>query len=83
MMPSDRRTTLRRDVFRTGEIWIDSRSEPINCIVRNASIAGALIEVLTTDEIPAHFWLWVSQINLNKSCLVVRRTQHLFGVAFL
>ena len=81
-MSAERRATPRRDLFRIGEIWADGRRDPINCLVRNSSPTGALIEVLKTHAVPDTFRLTVGWIGLDKPCHVVRRTTHMLGVAF-
>jgi hypothetical protein len=81
-MSLERRVAPRRDIFRIGEIWPDDSPQPINCLVRNSSTTGALIEVAWTGPVPDRFRLTVERIGLDKPCCVVRRTTHMLGVAF-
>jgi hypothetical protein len=82
-MLDDRRARPRRDVFRLGELLPDGALTPINCLVRNTSEVGALIEVEETAGLPHTFWLNIESLRMNKRCLVVRQTKHLFGVTFM
>ena len=81
-MESERRVTGRQIMFRIGEIKSANCPIEINCLVRDTSATGALIEVRETDGIPEHFELEVPSVRLLKSCRVVRRTKHMLGVAF-
>lgn len=82
-MLAERRARPRRDVFRLGELLPDGALTPINCLVRNTSEVGALIEVKETAGLPQTFWLSIESLRMNKRCLVVRQTKHLFGVTFM
>lgn len=82
-MVEERRGRPRRDVFRLGELLPDGALTPIDCLVRNASEIGALIEVKETAGLPQTFWLNVECLRMNKRCVVVRQTKHLFGVTFV
>jgi hypothetical protein len=82
-MLDDRRARPRRDVFRLGELLPDGALTPINCLVRNTSEVGALIVVKETAGLPHTFWLNIESLRMNKRCLVVRQTKHLFGVTFM
>jgi hypothetical protein len=79
----ERRAQPRKDVFRIGELFADDGAGPINCIVRNSSVNGALIEVKETAGLPHAFRLHVQSIGIDKRCVVVRQTKHLLGVTFL
>jgi hypothetical protein len=80
---SDHRRSLRRDLFRLGELHPPSWSYPFECLVREASTHGALIEVGQTDGLPDEFTLTVQGTGLCKRCRVVRRMGRCFGVEFL
>lgn len=47
-MQQERRASPRKDLMRIGEIFFDHARLTVNCIVRNYSDAGALIEVRST-----------------------------------
>ncbi|WP_267422751.1 hypothetical protein [Methylobacterium sp. GC_Met_2] len=82
-MIEERRGRPRRDLFRLGELLPDGALTSIDCLVRNASEGGALIEVLETEGLPQTFWLKVETLRMNKRCQVARRTKHLLGVIFI
>ena len=81
-MMEERRARPRRDVYRLGELLPDGALTPIDCLVRNTSEVGALIEVKETDGLPQTFWLNVESVQINRYCRVVRQTKHLLGVIF-
>ena len=79
---AEHRRALRRDLFRLGELHPVGWSYPIDCLVREASTDGALIEVGRTADLPEEFTLTVESTGLTKRCRVVRRTERCLGVAF-
>ena len=81
-MPVDQRSVTRKQIFRIGEIHIEDYSYPIDCLVRDSSNNGALIEVGHTDIIPETFRLRIPSSGLDVPCRVIRRTAHMLGVAF-
>ena len=81
-MDVEQRAAVRGDVFRAGELWVGEQLQPIDCLVRNSSAIGALIEVRTTEGIPELLRLTITTTKLDRSCIVVRRTAHVLGVAF-
>lgn len=81
-METERRETGRQIMFRIGEITFANAASEINCLVRDTSATGALIEVRETEGIPERFALEVPSVRFLKSCRVVRRTKHMLGVAF-
>jgi hypothetical protein len=82
-MSSERARANRSDVFRIGEIVHPGAPEGLDCLVRNTSETGALIEVATTDVVPERFHLRISAHRLERACRVTRRTAHMLGVAFV
>jgi hypothetical protein len=82
-MIEKRRAHSRKDLFPIGELLSDDGAPPTDCLVRNSSEAGALMEVKETAGLPQTFRLYVESTGLDKRCVVVRQTKHLFGVAFL
>jgi hypothetical protein len=81
-MREERRRVPRADLFRIGELWLQDEAEPVDCLVRNISSRGALLEVRTTDGIPETFRLTIERAGLDRSCAVARRTAHCLGVTF-
>jgi hypothetical protein len=79
---AEQRRAPRRDLFRLGELHPVGWSYPIDCLVREASADGALIEVGQTMDLPDAFTLTIQSTGLTKHCQVVRRTERCLGVAF-
>ena len=78
----EQRRAPRRDIFRLGELHPPGWSYPFECLVRETSVNGALIEVGQTDGLPDEFTLTVQNTGIRKRCQVVRRTERYLGVAF-
>jgi hypothetical protein len=78
----EHRRSLRRDLFRLGELQPVGWPYPFECLVREASEHGALIEVGQTTGLPDAFTLTVQSTGMRKRCQVVRRTERCLGVAF-
>lgn len=78
----DQRRVPRRDIFRLGELHPPGWSYPFECLVHEASVNGALIEVGQTAGLPDEFMLTVQSTGIRKRCQVVRRTERYLGVAF-
>lgn len=76
------RRAPRQDLFRLGELRPSDWSYPLDCLVREASAHGALIEVGCTATLPDEFTLTVQSTGMSKRCRVVRRTERCLGVAF-
>ncbi|MGU3537703.1 PilZ domain-containing protein [Methylobacterium sp. A54F] len=81
-MRAERRRVPRADLFRIGELWLQDEPEPVDCLVRNISGEGALLEVRTTAGIPETFRLTIERAGLDRPCTVARRTAHCLGVTF-
>lgn len=79
---AEHRRSLRRDLFRLGELQPAGWSYPFECLVRETSEHGALIEVGQTTGLPEEFTLTIPSTGLRKRCKVVRRTERCLGVAF-
>jgi hypothetical protein len=76
------RRAPRQDLFRLGELRPTGWSYPLDCLVREASAHGALIEVGWTTTLPDEFTLTIQSTGMSKRCKVVRRTERCLGVAF-
>ena len=79
---AEHRKAPRQDLFRLGELRPTGWSYPLDCLVRETSAHGALIEVGWANGLPDEFTLTVQSTGLNKRCQVVRRTEGCLGVAF-
>lgn len=79
---AEHRRAPRQDLFRLGEMRPQGWSYALDCLVRETSAHGALIEVGWTEDLPDEFTLTVESIGLKHRCQVVRRTEKYLGVAF-
>jgi hypothetical protein len=78
----EQRRAPRHDLFRLGELHPPGWSYPFECLVRETSTHGALIEVGQTAGLPDEFTLTIQSAGIRKRCQVVRRTDRYLGVAF-
>ncbi|WP_336488399.1 PilZ domain-containing protein [Methylobacterium nigriterrae] len=78
----EKRKVPRQNVFQVGQIFSGDCSVEVNCLVRNMSAMGALIEVALAESVPDQFDLLLPSNGQIRSCQVVRRTRHLLGVTF-
>ena len=79
---AEHRKAPRQDLFRLGELRPKGWSYSLDCLVRETSANGALIEVGWANGLPDEFTLTVQSTGMNRSCQVVRRTEGCLGVAF-
>jgi hypothetical protein len=61
---------------------IEFGAAAIDCTVRDLSLTGAAIAVLSQAEIPERFTLVMPDDGLQLPCHVVWRTEYRIGVAF-
>jgi hypothetical protein len=77
----ERRAATRHRVLRAGTILVGDDGS-INCMVRNMSNTGAMLNVTSSVGIPEHFNLILSPDGRHMSCRVMWREQIRIGVAF-
>jgi hypothetical protein len=77
----ERRAAARNRVLRAGTIQFGGGGS-INCMVRNMSNTGAMLNVTNPVEIPEHFILILAPDGHRAPCRVVWRTEKRIGVAF-
>jgi len=75
------RASPRRRVLKAGTILID-RASTIDCVVRNVSDTGVLLEVASPVGIPDDFTLVVKADKLARPCHVAWRSARRLGVRF-
>jgi PilZ domain len=61
---------------------IEFGGDAIDCMVRNLSVTGAVIDVSNQISIPAKFLLVIPGDGLHLPCHVVWRKEYRIGVAF-
>ena len=79
-MPLDKRTTPRDRVLKAGTIEFGGST--VNCMVRNMSEIGAMLDVTNSIGIPDHFSLALQTDGLRKYCRTVWWNEKRIGVAF-
>lgn len=77
----ERRKDLRQRVLKAGKIAFN-RGAVIDCIVRNLSKSGALLNVADQFAIPEEFVLLIKRDNLQYQCYVEWRSGNQIGVSF-
>jgi len=78
----NRRSERRRRVYRRARIVFNNGYAVFDCIVRNVSGGGAMLEVETLLGIPRAFRIVMSHDRKARSCRVIWRTEKRMGVAF-
>ncbi len=76
----EKRVTPRRRVLKAGTVAFGGGA--IDCTVRNLSVRGAALDVVTPLFIPDRFNLVVPADNLNRPCHIIWRKEKRIGVAF-
>jgi hypothetical protein len=77
---NEKRAAQRNRVLKAGKIEFGSSA--INCMVRNITELGAMIDLTSPIGIPDHFTLALQADGLRKYCRIVWRNDKRIGVAF-
>jgi hypothetical protein len=77
---AERRAAPRHRVLRAGTILIGNGS--INCMARNLSSTGAMLNVTSSAGIPDYFTLILSPDGHHMPCRVMWRQQTRIGIIF-
>jgi hypothetical protein len=77
---NEKRAAQRNRVLRAGKIEFGSSA--INCMVRNITELGAMIDVTSSIGIPDRFTLSFQTDGQRKYCQIVWRNDKRIGVAF-
>ena len=77
----ERRRDARQDTFKAGKIEF-GRAGGVGCMIRNLSSTGALLEIGAPTDLPNKFVLVVLSNHEQRTCEVVWRQRHRFGVVF-
>lgn len=72
----------RRRVLKRGRIIFNNRLSAIDCTIRSLGDEGAEIDVWDPHDIPEKFTLIIAPENVEKSCLVVGRSEKRIEVQF-
>jgi PilZ domain len=77
---TERRATVRQRVFKAGTIEFDGSR--IDCTIRNMSIAGAALDVVSPVGIPHEITLNILTHQVRQRCHIIWRKEKRVGVAF-
>jgi hypothetical protein len=78
--PVERRAFIRDPVLKAGTIEFDGGV--VNCMVRNMTELGAMLDVASSVGIPGHFTLALQTNRQRKFCRIVWWNEMRIGVAF-
>ncbi len=78
----DKRHEHRRRVFKSGQIVFNHGFSVFECVIRNLSSGGAMIEVPSMLGIPTRFTLSMETGPREQPCEVRWRTDRRMGVTF-
>ncbi|HEY1474375.1 MAG TPA: PilZ domain-containing protein [Pseudolabrys sp.] len=76
----ENRRNRRQRILKAGKISFDHAG--FDCIVRNVSETGALLEIESPVGIPNNFILIISKDGVKRSCHVAWRSARRIGVHF-
>jgi hypothetical protein len=76
----EHRATVRQRVFKAGTIEFDGGR--IDCTVRNMSVAGAALDVVSPAGIPHEITLSILTHQVRQRCHIIWRNENRVGVAF-
>ena len=76
----EKRASPRRRILKQGTITF--RGGDIDCLVRNISMGGALVDIANPIALPRSFTLVVSTEHLMRDCRAVWSHDRRVGVAF-
>ncbi|GJD59725.1 pilus assembly protein PilZ [Methylobacterium dankookense] len=82
-MPPERRRQPRKNDFKTGSLFFHAAPQQVDCLVWNLSDFGALIEIPDEVEIPSHFRLIATSMNIDRSSMSIWRANRKIGVAYI
>jgi hypothetical protein len=80
---SNKRRAARRRVYKGAQLVTHAMYSTFDCVVRNLSATGALIEVPSTVGIPNTVTLHMNDGSLERSCEVAWRTEVRLGLRFV
>ena len=79
---ANRRHVERHRTLKHARIILNNRSSTFDCVIRNISATGALLEVPAPIGIPNQFELGLDMEKHGPACTVRWRTDHYLGVSF-
>jgi methyl-accepting chemotaxis protein len=79
----ERRRDPRLRTFQQAKIILQGRADPIDCILRDISAAGARVELKGDEPLPDRFKLRISGTRGEKDCALVRRAGGMVSMRFV
>jgi hypothetical protein len=79
---TNRRRAERHRTLKHARIVLDNRMSTFDCIIRNISNTGAMLEISAPIGVPGHFELAIGTSVHGPTCTVRWRTDHAIGVSF-
>ncbi|MGQ4272434.1 PilZ domain-containing protein [Terrihabitans sp. B22-R8] len=87
MAPDDnsenKRSSVRMRTLKGAQLIVANGFSSFDCIVRNMSAGGALVELPSTIGIPSHVTLRMKDGSPERACHVAWRTDSRMGLRFL
>ena len=80
--PECRRHSTRRRTLKSGRIVFNNRNSTIECVVRNLSSRGALLELPNVTGIPEDFELYIDNEAKCRAASTIWRRDVKMGVEF-
>jgi len=78
----NRRRERRQRVYKRGRLVFNNGFSVFDCLVRNVSSGGAMLEMETLLGVPRSFQVIIDQGTTGRPCRVIWRTDKRMGVAF-
>jgi hypothetical protein len=79
---ANRRQVERHRTLKHARIILSNRMSTFDCVIRNISTTGAMLEVPAPMGIPNHFELALGTDIHGPTCMIRWRTDHAIGVSF-
>jgi PilZ domain len=79
---ANRRQAERHRTLKHARIILSNRMSTFDCIVRNISAMGAMLEIAAPMGIPSHFELAIGDAIHGPASTIRWRTDHAMGVSF-
>ncbi|WP_439527419.1 PilZ domain-containing protein [Pannonibacter sp.] len=78
----ERRSAPRRRTLKSARIVFHNGTRVYDCVIRNSSDGGVLLNVPSTHDVPEAFLLYIDSEHIRRPTRVVWRTVDQIGVAF-
>lgn len=82
MNRQDSRAAVRMPKYLGAKIEFNNRQSLINCLVRNQSRDGALLDIETPVDLPEIFDLYINKNDQHYRCALVWKRSKIAGVKF-